>query len=110
TPDMPERGESGDLDIVSMVSEFIANEFKAVEEKEWFEKDQEDLVLQQVKGYVRSGWPKKESILEEVAPFFKIREELEIENDLLFKKEKCIPPMGMQSVILSLAHVGHPGC
>ncbi|KAJ1137481.1 hypothetical protein NDU88_003879 [Pleurodeles waltl] len=46
---------SGDLDIVSVVSEFIADEFKAIEEKEWFEKDQEDLILQEVRNYVRSG-------------------------------------------------------
>ncbi|KAJ1095703.1 hypothetical protein NDU88_000861 [Pleurodeles waltl] len=46
-PDTPNRGEPRDLDVVSVVSEFVADEFRSLEEKEWFEKDQEDSVLQQ---------------------------------------------------------------
>ncbi|KAJ1083864.1 hypothetical protein NDU88_004019 [Pleurodeles waltl] len=62
--------EYGDSD-VSVVSEFVSEEFKAIEEKDWFDKDQEDLTLQDVRQYLRVGWPRKECILEEVMPFFK---------------------------------------
>ncbi|KAJ1179703.1 hypothetical protein NDU88_004937 [Pleurodeles waltl] len=101
--------EYGDSDIVSVVSEFVSEEFKAIEEKDWFDKDQEDLTLQDVRQYLRVGWPRKECIMEEVMPFFKVRDDLEIENELVFKGGKCVPPVGMQTVILKLAHEGHPG-
>ncbi|KAJ1140246.1 hypothetical protein NDU88_006603 [Pleurodeles waltl] len=40
---------SCDLDIVSVVSEFISEELRAIEEREWLEKDQQDLTLQELK-------------------------------------------------------------
>ncbi|KAJ1209373.1 hypothetical protein NDU88_004751 [Pleurodeles waltl] len=58
----------------------------AVEEKQWLECDHEDLVLQEVKEYVRYGWRSKERLLEEIAPYFKVRDELEVENGLVFKR------------------------
>ncbi|KAJ1164129.1 hypothetical protein NDU88_004574 [Pleurodeles waltl] len=58
-----DQGECGDSDVVSVVSEFISEEFKAIEERDWHDKDQGDVTLQEVKQFLRMGWPRKERIL-----------------------------------------------
>ncbi|KAJ1192400.1 hypothetical protein NDU88_001707 [Pleurodeles waltl] len=104
-----DKCDTVDMDFVAVVSDFISDEFKGIDEKKWVESDREDSVLQEVKEYVKNGWPGKEKVLEEFAPFFSMKDELEIENTLLFKRGKCVPPRSMQAVILDLAHEGHPG-
>ncbi|KAJ1126838.1 hypothetical protein NDU88_005244 [Pleurodeles waltl] len=64
----------------------MSDEFRAIEEKKWVESDQEDSILQEVREYVKYGWPVKGKILEEIAPFFKVRDELEVDDTLLFKR------------------------
>ncbi|KAJ1206736.1 hypothetical protein NDU88_002137 [Pleurodeles waltl] len=86
-----------DLDAVSVVSEFVSDEIRAIEEKQWLECDHKDSVLQEVKQYMMMGWPEKKEILEEIAPFFKVKDELEIESVLVFKRGNCVPPKVHQS-------------
>ncbi|KAJ1110580.1 hypothetical protein NDU88_007930 [Pleurodeles waltl] len=80
----------------------MSAEFGSIEEDEWRRCDDEDLVLQEVKRYVMDGWPGRNSIAAEIEPYGKVWDELDIENELLFKNGKCIPPKvmygnGMQS-------------
>ncbi|KAJ1115936.1 hypothetical protein NDU88_004156 [Pleurodeles waltl] len=61
---------NGDIDIVSAVSEFISEEFKAIEEKDWLDKDQRDLILQDVRRYLRHCIPQGKP--QEIKEFFRI--------------------------------------
>ncbi|KAJ1134846.1 hypothetical protein NDU88_001292 [Pleurodeles waltl] len=64
-------GDAVDVDFVAVVSDFMSDDFKMVDEKKWEESDREDSILQMVKEYVEKGWPGKEKLLEELAPFFR---------------------------------------
>lgn len=68
-----------------------------------------DLVLKQVKTFIDTCWPDKNKIIGELKHFFKIREELYVESDLIFFKNKLVLPIKMKAEMLQLLHQGHFG-
>ncbi|KAJ1189543.1 hypothetical protein NDU88_006288 [Pleurodeles waltl] len=93
--DMTDLNES---DIVAESFEgYMTDEFGSIKEEVWKDCEKNDDVIQEVKGYVRDGWPVKCKVAAELEPFAKVRGELEVENEMLFKKGKCIPPRGGRS-------------
>ncbi|KAJ1196967.1 hypothetical protein NDU88_000830 [Pleurodeles waltl] len=69
-----------EIDVVSVVSGYMTSEFSGIEEEKWVKCDEEDLVLQEVKKYLRWGWPDRKRVSAEIAPFQKVMDELEVEN------------------------------
>jgi uncharacterized protein len=69
-----------------------------------------DESLQQLKLYFKDGWPNtKTQIVPIVSPYWNIRDEIHVINNLLFKGQSVIIPMSLRSEILSILHEGHLG-
>ena len=68
-----------------------------------------DSVLQKVLQYKRHGWPEKRQLAEVLIPYFRKRDELSIDSDILLWHERVIIPETMRSSVLHALHEGHPG-
>ena len=68
-----------------------------------------DETLQHVKQYIQSGWPSTKEIHPSAKPYFNIRDELNINSNLVLKGQRIIVPRSMQKEILQILHIGHPG-
>ena len=68
-----------------------------------------DSVLQKVLQYKRHGWPEKRQLAEVLIPYFRKRDELSIDSDILLWHERVIVPETMRSSVLHALHEGHPG-
>lgn len=67
-----------------------------------------DALLQEVLGYVRSGWPKK-CPNEQLTPFFTRRGSLSEIDSCLFFGERVVIPEVLRERVLRQLHKGHPG-
>uniref|UniRef100_A0A6B0VHI3 RNA-directed DNA polymerase n=1 Tax=Ixodes ricinus TaxID=34613 RepID=A0A6B0VHI3_IXORI len=78
--------------------------------KEQFEQSLcEDVTLEQVKGYVTSSWPPQKSLSDELKPFFTVREELSVVDNLLLRGERLVVPRALTPQVIGTAHEAHPG-
>ena len=69
-----------------------------------------DPTLQAVAKLVRDGWPSdKRSVEGAAVPYFNIRDELVIDNDVLFKGNRCIVPASLRKQMLHKLHQAHMG-
>ena len=70
-------------------------------------KDESLQVLSQV---IRAGWPTKTSMVPISAqPFFKYRDEMTLQNGLIFKGTKIVVPESLQRCMLEETHKSHQG-
>lgn len=69
----------------------------------------DDGCLETVKSFVLSSWPPHKSLPEEVKPFYFIREELSVVDDLLLRADRLVVPSSLTAQIISTAHETHPG-
>lgn len=61
-------------------------------------------------GYVRNGWPSDKRKVElDVVPYFKIRYEITVLNDVLLRNNQIIIPRSMRRLVLDKVHEGHMG-
>ena len=59
---------------------------------------------------IRQGWPElKEGLPNVVAPYFNIRDEMSIQDGLVFKGERMVIPQTMRSKMLGKVHNSHVG-
>ena len=69
-----------------------------------------DATLRQLKTIIRQGWPaSKEEVPENVRDYFSFREELSIQNGLVFKGERIVIPASMRDNMLAKIHASHIG-
>uniref|UniRef100_A0A8C5QD11 Gypsy retrotransposon integrase-like protein 1 n=1 Tax=Leptobrachium leishanense TaxID=445787 RepID=A0A8C5QD11_9ANUR len=69
-----------------------------------------DKTLQAVKHIVLRGWPHaKELVPLEASPFYHIRDELSVQDGVLFKGERVVIPSELRSDIMSRIHSSHFG-
>lgn len=68
-----------------------------------------DICLQQVKSFVMTSWPPHKCIREQIKPFFNIREELSVVDDLLLRAERLVVPSSLSAQIIATAHETHQG-
>lgn len=80
------------------------NKPAAITMNEIIQRSQEDEELQGVKTALHDG--KWEGSIKKYAPF---RGELCFANEILLRKNRIVVPQDLREVILTLAHVGHPG-
>ena len=71
---------------------------------------QEDESLQVVKQYVSDGWPdNKSQIKPEAHPYYNVRDELTVEDGLLFRGTRIVIPKKARSRIREKLHNAHTG-
>ncbi|CAB3998068.1 Transposon Ty3-G Gag-Pol poly [Paramuricea clavata] len=69
-----------------------------------------DESLQVLTMVIRQGWPEqKEDLPNVVAPYFNIRDEMSIQDDLMFRGERVVIPQAMRSKMLGKVHNSHLG-
>lgn len=70
----------------------------------------EDEILQEVINYMYHGWPKNKNNLSDRARlYYKLKDDLCVENGLLFLNERVVIPTKIRKEILNDLHVGHFG-
>ena len=78
-------------------------------EEEWERMSKCDKDIQLVREYISKGWPKMKAIKGPLQAYFQVASELSIENDLLFRNDKCIPPVNIREKLIEQGHQGHLG-
>jgi len=69
-----------------------------------------DSVLQQLKAAIRQGWPLlKENVAVCIQDYFPFRDELTLQNGLIFKGERLVIPTSLRHSILEKLHSSHIG-
>ncbi len=70
---------------------------------------QKDVTCQQLSDMIRNGWPATSKELPySLPPFFSMRDELTIQDDLLLRGERFIIPPVLQKLYVGQLHQGHP--
>ena len=74
------------------------------------EETAKDHQLQTVVSYVNDGWPHRKSDVTQIAkPFFNVKHELSVINDVLMKGTRIVIPNSLQAHIKEVLHTGHLG-
>ena len=74
------------------------------------EKTERDESLQQLKQVIRNGWPdRKEEVPAEIRNYFHFREELTIQDGILFKGNRVIVPGALRPYMVKKVHASHIG-
>ena len=67
-----------------------------------------DLVLQKLRDIILQGWPaNKLGVLECVRSYFDSRDELTVQDALVFKRDMLVVPTSMRRELLGVAHSTH---
>ena len=70
----------------------------------------QDPVLQKLRQVVLNQWPDtRAEVHTDVRPYWNYREEIEHQDDLLYRSERLIVPASLRSYMLKLIHQGHLG-
>ena len=78
--------------------------------KQLREATESDNVLQSLQQTVLNGWPdRKDAVPLCLTPFYHVRDEISLQNGLLFRGERVIVPRAMQRVMMDLVHSSHLG-
>ena len=77
--------------------------------KNFLDAQKSDKVCTFVAEYCRKGWPKKHNVTELVRPYWEVRGELMLCNDLLLYNTCIVVSTSMQLEMLSKLHQGHQG-
>ncbi|XP_048255233.1 uncharacterized protein K02A2.6-like [Haliotis rufescens] len=69
-----------------------------------------DETLQVVDKMVQVGWPETKSDIPNLAtPYFHVRDELSVQDGILFHGKRCVVPIALRSDILKRLHNAHTG-
>ncbi|RYE25774.1 MAG: hypothetical protein EOP45_04445 [Sphingobacteriaceae bacterium] len=93
------------------LNEFVHTINITDERKEDFKKAlQEDKCLSELKKVLLNGWPTdKKPLNEEVKSYWKHRNDLILDDDLIFLNDRVIVPVRLRANILSQLHASHQG-
>ena len=71
---------------------------------------QADVILSQLKHQIFQGWPEtRRGVTEALYPYWTFREELSVEDGLIFKAQRLVIPTSQRSAFLTDLHLGHFG-
>ena len=74
------------------------------------EKTKDDNDLVSIMRYIQNGWPiSRKSLPVEIQMYFTFREELSVQNGIIFKGERVVIPTSMRTKIIGLIHLSHTG-
>ena len=82
--------------------------------QEFQEKTRDDATLQDLKKNIENGWPdQRNKVLPRTRAYYKFRDELSVQDGILFKSERVIVPISMRAQMLEKihsSHIGSEGC
>ena len=73
------------------------------------EETEKDEVLQELKHLITSCWPERENTPTLALPYYSYKEELSIQDGLIFRGERLIIPKSMRNQVMQEIHTGHGG-
>lgn len=96
------------LDVVHSISKYLPMSERRLAQ---FKKETElDSDLQMVMKYIKEGWPKcYKKVDSSVKTYYKVKNDLHINNGLLFINEKIVVPHSLRKDMLQLVHEAHFG-
>ena len=78
------------------------------------QKTRDDAILQQLKQTIELGWPeRREAVPSQIRAFYSYRDELTVQDEILFRGNRVIVPAAMRSEMLTkiyASHIGIEGC
>ena len=80
-----------------------------ISEKRWGTEMENDQELQTVMAALEKTWKARHLCVEECKPFWEVRHELSVQDNLLYRGLRLIPPTSLRSDLIMLAHEGHQG-
>ena len=92
--------------IASVIKALPASDPKLKEIQQAQEKDE---ICQQIKKYCLDKWPDKHQVSNAIKPYWSIRGELTIIQNILLKGKQLVIPTSLQSQTLNRIHEGHLG-
>ncbi|CAG2186134.1 unnamed protein product [Mytilus edulis] len=96
-----------EIESINMIDELPISEERISELQEHTRKDQQ---MQELKEVIQEGWPSnKWNVPSNVSIYFDIRDELTLQNGLLFKGERVIIPKSLRTVMIKKIHSSHIG-
>ncbi|CAB4006649.1 Transposon Ty3-G Gag-Pol poly [Paramuricea clavata] len=67
-----------------------------------------DESLQVLKAVIQQGWPEQKSALPNIiSPYYNMRDEMSVQNGLIFKGERVVVPRAIRSVLMKRVHNAH---
>ena len=99
------------------VESIHAVDYLAISEQQLSEIKQEtakDPTLQTLKNVILRGWPENSSsVPKEVSEYFNVRDELAVQDGIIFKRQRCVIPKTLRQKVkekIHRAHIGIQGC
>ena len=99
------------------VESIHAVDYLAMSEQQLSEIKQErakDLTLQTLRNVILRGWPENSSsVPKEVSEYFNVRNELAVQDGIIFKGQRCVIPKTLRQKVkenIARAHIGIQGC
>ena len=99
------------------VESIHAVDYLAISEQQLSEIKQEtakDPTLQTLKNVILRGWPENSSsVPKEVSEYFNVRDELAVQDGIIFKGQRCVIPKTLRQKVkekIHRAHIGIQGC
>ena len=77
--------------------------------KEYSEHQKSDPICSLICSYCAEGWPAQSNIPTNIQPFWEVRSELTVCNDLLLRGSHIVVPVSLQEQTLCKIHHGHQG-
>ena len=69
-----------------------------------------DMALQKLSATISNGWPEnRNSIPDLIGPYFDVRDELTIQNGIIFKGDRAVVPQALRRDMLKRIHSSHLG-
>ena len=88
-------------------------EFLPVSRKRWIQickESKNDAVLVQLRSMISNGWPEqRREVPEPLRVYFDFRDELVLQDVLVFKGQQLVVPSSMRKELISVAHASHIG-
>ena len=70
---------------------------------------EQDRVCRQLVRFCLTQWPEKHTLEEEVRPYYKVAQEMSVEDGLLLRGNRIVIPKSLRDDILQKIHSGHLG-
>lgn len=104
---LPHTGESDEFPQVNMVDYVTIGTERLNRIKTNTETDE---ALQMLKKVIQQGWPEDKHVLpNQVLPYFNIRDELSLQDGIIFRGERIVVPTNMRKEMKETLHSSHLG-
>ena len=105
--DKETRSESEEIEAINMIKDLAISEERLKEIQQHTENDKQ---LQKLKHVIQSGWPNlKTDVSHEINLYFDVRDELTVQNGLIFKGERVVIPKSLRADMVRRIHSSHIG-